>query len=70
MGDWIATLEDAIRGAKREGTIEKREDAAQLAFELESFLFLANTQFALSGSAEPVKAGRRAIDRRLKEAAA
>jgi len=70
MQDWMGSLEAAIKDAKKEGTIAKSEDAGQLAFELEAFLFLANTQFALSQSSEPVKAGRRAIEQRLKEAVA
>jgi len=70
MEDWMGSLEAAIKDAKKEGTISKSEDAGQLAFELEALLFLANTQFSLTKSSEPVKAGRRAIERRLKEAAA
>ncbi len=70
MSDWIARLEAAIKDAQKEGTIAKSENAAQLAFELESFLLLANTQFAVSQDGAPIRRGRRAIERRLKEAAA
>ena len=59
-----------MRDAQREGELSKKEDPGQLAFELESSLLLANTQFAVAQSAEPIDRGRRAIDRRLKEAAA
>src|SRR5262249_18520690 len=68
LADWMTTLEAAIKDAQREGAIEKREDPAQLAFELEAFLLLANTEFALAQGADPVKAGRRAIERRLEAA--
>ena len=70
LQDWLGRLEAAIRDAQREGEIDKAEDAGQLAFELESSLLLANTQFAASPGPEPIKRGRRAIERRLKEAAA
>ena len=70
MEDWLGRLEAAIKQAQREGEIKKSEDAKQLAFELESSLLLANTQFAASQSRTPIKRGRRAIERRLREAAA
>jgi AcrR family transcriptional regulator len=68
LEDWIRRLEGAVREAQREGTIDKREDPAQLAFELESALLLANTEFSVTQSAEPIKRGRRAIERRLEAA--
>jgi AcrR family transcriptional regulator len=70
LQDWLGRLESAIRDAQKEGTIVKGEDAAQLAFELESSLLLANTQFTVMQSAEPIERARRSIERRLKEAAA
>ena len=68
MGDWLGGLQAAIRDAQKEGTISKSEDGEQLAFELEAFLLLANTQFAVAQDREPVKRGRRAIERRLEAA--
>ena len=70
MGDWIGRLEAAIRDAQREGDIDKREDPGQLAFELESSLLLANTQFTVAQDSEPIKQARRAIERRLEAARA
>jgi AcrR family transcriptional regulator len=70
MADWIDSLEGAIRDAQKEEAIDRSEDARQLAFELESFLLLANTQFAVTQSSLPIKQGRKAIERRLKEAVA
>ena len=70
LEDWLGRLADAVREAQRAGEIAKSEDAAQLAFDLESALFLANTQFSVTHSHEPIKRARRAIKRRLKEAAA
>src|SRR5947208_1962648 len=43
LEDWLGRLERAIKDAQREGDVKKSEDAKQLAFELESSLFLANT---------------------------
>jgi AcrR family transcriptional regulator len=68
LGDWLGRLEAAVRDAQREGDISKKEDAGQLAFDLESSLLLANTQFAVSQDSEPIKRARRAIDRRLQDA--
>jgi AcrR family transcriptional regulator len=70
LQDWLGRLEAAVRDAQREGTIAKGEDPGQLAFELEAALLLANTQFSVAQNAEPIKRGRGAIDRRLREAAA
>jgi AcrR family transcriptional regulator len=68
MGDWLGRLEAAIRDAQREGDIDKGEDPGQLAFELESSLLLANTQFTVAQDAEPIKRARRAIESRLEAA--
>jgi AcrR family transcriptional regulator len=70
LQDWLGRLESAIRDAQKEGTIDKGEDAGQLAFELEAALLLANTQFTVMESAEPIERGRRSIEHRLKAAAA
>lgn len=70
MGDWLRRLEAAIRDAQLEGDIDKGEDPGQLAFELESSLLLANTQFTIAQDAEPIKRARRAIERRLEAARA
>jgi AcrR family transcriptional regulator len=70
MEDWLDRLESAIKQAQKEGAISRREDAGQLAFELESALLLANTQFSVSQNKKPIERAQRAIERRLKEAAA
>ncbi len=69
LEDWLGRLEAAIRDAQSEGDIDPDEDPGQLAFELESALLLANTQFTVAQSAEPIERGRRAIERRLEAAA-
>ncbi len=70
LQDWLGRLEDAVRDAQREGDLDKAEDPEQLAFELESSLLLANTQFAVAQNPEPIRRGRRAIKRRLEAAKA
>ena len=69
LQDWLGRLEAAVRDAQREGDISKKEDPGQLAFELESSLLLANTQFAVAQNSEPIDRARRAIKRRLELAA-
>jgi len=65
---WLAGLESAVRDAQAEGAIEPSEDAAQLAFELDSYLLLANAQFVVRQDAEPIERARRALARRLSAA--
>jgi AcrR family transcriptional regulator len=69
LEDWLGRLEAAVRDAQREGAIDPSEDPGQLAFDVESSLLLANTQFVVAQSAEPIERARRAIERRLDAAA-
>jgi AcrR family transcriptional regulator len=66
---WLEGLETAIRDAQGEGAIDPSEDAAQLAFELDSYLLMANMQFVAKQDAGPMKRARRALERRLAMAA-
>jgi AcrR family transcriptional regulator len=63
--DWFRQLEAAVRDAQGEGAIDPHEDAAQLAFELDSYLLLANAQFVASQDPMPIERARRALARRL-----
>ena len=58
-------LEAAVRAAQAEGAIDPAEDPAQLTFEIEAALFLANTQYVVAREAAPLERARRAIERRL-----
>jgi AcrR family transcriptional regulator len=62
---WLEGLEAAIRDAQDEGAIDASEDAAQLAFELDAFLLLANMQFVAKQDPLPMERARRALDARL-----
>ena len=65
MNEWLALLEAAIREAQDEGTVDRAEDPAQLAFELEALLMFANLQFVIARTRDPLEWARQAIERRL-----
>ena len=65
LHDWLARLDTTIREAQADGTIDPAEDPAQLAFEIEAALFLANAQYVVVHTSEPIDRGRAAIARRL-----
>jgi AcrR family transcriptional regulator len=69
LGDWLARLESAARAAQADGAIDAAEDPAQIAFEIEAALLLANAQFIVSRTSEPIERARRTIGRRLAAAA-
>jgi AcrR family transcriptional regulator len=70
VADWTEALEQAVRDAQGEGVLDRDVDPAQLVFELDAYLMLANAQFVASGSKEPLERARRAIDGRLAEVVA
>ena len=70
LHDWIGRLEDAVRDAQEEGAIDLSEEPAQIAFEIEAALLLANAQHVVTRNAEPIVRARRAIERRLAAATA
>jgi AcrR family transcriptional regulator len=65
LGDWLGRLEAAIRDAQADGALGAGEDPAQLAFEIEAALLLANAQFVVARTPEPIERARRAIARRI-----
>jgi AcrR family transcriptional regulator len=65
LADWLDRLETAVRDAQADGAIDPAEDPAQIAFEIEAALLLANAQYIVSRTLEPIERARRAIDRRL-----
>lgn len=69
VDEWLRRLETAVRDAQAEGAIDPSEDPEQLAFELDAYLLLANAQFVISGESTPIDRARRALERRLTEAA-
>jgi AcrR family transcriptional regulator len=69
MNGWLGHIETAIRDAQAEGAIDPAEDAAQLMFEVEASMMLANAMFVISQDPDPIERGRRSIARRLADAA-
>ena len=69
VGEWGQQLEAAAREAQEEGAVDAAEDPAQLAFELNAYLLLANAQFVISRDPAPMQRARRALERRLAAAA-
>jgi AcrR family transcriptional regulator len=65
LGDWLGQIETAARDAQAEGAIDPGEDAAQLTFEIEAALLLANAQYVVMRTPEPIERARQAIHRRL-----
>jgi AcrR family transcriptional regulator len=69
-GDWLDLLEAAARDAQAEGALAAEEDAAQLAFEIDGYLLMANAHFVVVQEPGPLNRARRATDRRLAAAGA
>ena len=69
LDEFSRQVETAVRDAQAEGAIDPSEDAADLAFELNSYLSLANSQFALSQQSAPIEQARRALGARIAGAA-
>ncbi|HEX4363450.1 MAG TPA: hypothetical protein VHZ75_02805, partial [Solirubrobacteraceae bacterium] len=65
MNGWIALLDSTIRDAQADGAIDPAEDPAQLAYEIEAFLLLANAQFVVRQDSLPIGLARRALEHRL-----
>ena len=69
LAEFSRQLGRAVRDAQAEGALDPADDAEQLAFELESYLSRANAQFAVSQDSAPIDRARRALERRIDEAA-
>jgi AcrR family transcriptional regulator len=65
LTDWLGLLESAAREAQGEGAIDRNEDPEQLVFEIEAAILLANAQYVVVRTSEPIERARRAIERLL-----
>jgi hypothetical protein len=65
---WLVGLEDEIRFAKSDGQLRTSVDAAQMAFELHSYVQEANWAFKLFNDKSSFQLARRAIARSVAEA--
>jgi AcrR family transcriptional regulator len=68
--EWTSGIETLIQEAKARGQLRADEDAASLAFELDSFILTGNTRFVLNDDPIYIARARAAIARRLDAAAA
>jgi AcrR family transcriptional regulator len=65
MLGWIENLRELVEAAQREAAIPPDEDPAQLAYELEAAMMLANNLFVLTNDPATLERGRRAVRRLL-----
>ena len=63
--EWTASLERLVRDGQEAGDIDPSEDAAQLAFEIDAFLLMANNRFVLEEDPLVLERARQALRRRL-----
>ena len=63
--DWMEILEGLVVAAQADGTVDEDEDAAQLAFEVDAFLLMANSAFLLHDDAAALDRARRALATRI-----
>ena len=62
---WQLELETAAQQAQEEGRLDAREPAAQIAFELDAYLLLANAHYVATADPTALERARRAMDRLL-----
>jgi AcrR family transcriptional regulator len=67
-GVWFERLEQLVAEGQEAGMLSREEDPTQLAFELDSFLLMANTFFVLTDAPKALDRGRHAFQRRLNQA--
>jgi AcrR family transcriptional regulator len=65
VASWVSGLESAVAEAQAENALEAGTDPAQIAFELDAYLLLANAQYVATSDPAALDRARRAIDRLL-----
>jgi AcrR family transcriptional regulator len=65
LGDWLATLEQLAAQAQHDGDLDASEDPAQLAFELDAYLLMANMTYLLNNDPNTLQRARAAFQARL-----
>jgi AcrR family transcriptional regulator len=66
--DWLEALEDLAARAQHDGELDPNEDPAQVAFELDAYLLMANTAFVLHNEPATLDRARAAVEARLHRA--
>jgi AcrR family transcriptional regulator len=62
VASWVGALEAAVAQAQAENTLDPGADAAQIAFQLQAYLILANANYVASDDPAALDRARRAID--------
>ena len=65
VNGWVELLEAEVVAGQEAAEIDPSLDAAQLAFELDAYMFLANTQFVASGDQRALRRAHDAVESRL-----
>ena len=65
LREWLGTLDDLAARAQREGDLDRAEEPAQLAFELDAYLLMANIAFLLHNDPRSLQRARAACRTRL-----
>jgi AcrR family transcriptional regulator len=68
LREWLGTLENLAASAQQDGDLDGTEDPAQLAFELDAYLLMANMAFLLHNDPQTLQRARAAIRTRLERA--
>jgi AcrR family transcriptional regulator len=68
LREWLGTLENLAASAQQDGDLDGTEDPAQLAFELDAYLLMANMAFLLHNDPQTLQRARAAIRTRLEQA--
>jgi hypothetical protein len=62
---WLQLVESLLTRARESGDIDEREEPAQLAFEIEGFLLMANMAFVLYDDPKALARARQAVHARI-----
>lgn len=65
VSDWSALLSSEVAAAQELGEIDRSIEPAQLAFEINAYLFLANTLFVASEDEQALRQAEQAVTARL-----
>jgi AcrR family transcriptional regulator len=68
LREWLNTLEELVAGAQQQGDLDATEDPAQLAFELDAYLLMANMAYVLHNDPSTLARARTAALARLAQA--
>ena len=63
--NWLGILESLVAAAQQEGDLDSREDPAQLAYEIDAYLLMANMAYVMNSDPATLECARAAIRSRL-----